>query len=44
VGSRDGARNAPLYNENSFLLCAKSMVHLIRRTPAHFGPLVKVTA
>jgi len=24
VGSRDGARNAPLYNENSFLLCAKS--------------------
>jgi hypothetical protein len=43
VGSRDGARNAPLYNENTFLLSARSMAHVIRRPPAHFAPLVRVS-
>ena len=43
VGSRDGARNAIYYNESTFLLSARSMVHVIRRPPAHFATLVKVS-
>lgn len=41
VGSAGGARNSLVYNENAFLLSARSMVHCIRSPPADFRPLMQ---
>lgn len=42
MGSAGGARNSLVYNENAFLLSARSMVHCIRSPPADFRPLMQV--
>lgn len=42
VGSAGGARNSGVYNENAFLLSARSMVHCIRQPPSDFRPLMQV--
>lgn len=42
VGSAGGARNSAVYNENAFLLSARSMVHCTRQPPPDFRPLMQV--
>ena len=42
VGSAGGARNSVVYNENAFLLSARSMVHCTRQPPPDFRPLMQV--
>lgn len=42
MGSAGGARNSAVYNENAFLLSARSMVHCTRQPPPDFRPLMQV--
>lgn len=42
VGSAGGARNSVVYNENAFLLSARSMVNSVRTPPWDFRPLMQV--
>ncbi len=41
VGSSEGERNSLLYNESCFLVVCRSALHVLRRTPAPFGPLAR---
>eukprot|EP00245_Coleochaete_scutata_P016522 TRINITY_DN7742_c0_g2_i1.p1 TRINITY_DN7742_c0_g2~~TRINITY_DN7742_c0_g2_i1.p1 ORF type:complete len:329 (+),score=83.34 TRINITY_DN7742_c0_g2_i1:71-988(+) len=41
MGSAEGEKNAVVYNENTFLLCCKSILYLLRRPPQHFEDFVK---
>ncbi|CAN6483596.1 unnamed protein product [Victoria cruziana] len=40
AGKEDGERHARAYNENTFILCLKSMLHLLRKPPKHFESFV----
>ena len=42
AGSGEGERNSLLYNESCFLVVCRSALHVLRRTPAPFGPLARV--
>jgi ubiquitin-conjugating enzyme E2 O len=42
VASTQGRRNAKLYNENTFLLCCKSTLCVLRQPPEGFEALVEV--
>ncbi|XP_042507758.1 probable ubiquitin-conjugating enzyme E2 23 [Macadamia integrifolia] len=41
VGTVEGEKNSLSYNENTFLLNCKSMMHLLRRPPKDFEELIK---
>ncbi|XP_039019310.1 probable ubiquitin-conjugating enzyme E2 23 [Hibiscus syriacus] len=41
VGTAEGEKNSLAYNENTFLLNCKSMMHLMRKPPKDFEELVK---
>ncbi|KAK8564355.1 hypothetical protein V6N12_036481 [Hibiscus sabdariffa] len=41
VGTAEGEKNSLAYNENTFLLNCKSMMHLLRKPPKDFEELVK---
>jgi ubiquitin-conjugating enzyme E2 O len=41
VGTAEGEKNSLSYNENTFLLNCKTMMHLIRRPPKDFEALIK---
>ncbi|KAK9804890.1 hypothetical protein WJX72_010490 [[Myrmecia] bisecta] len=42
VGSAEGEKHARLYNENAFLLVCRSAMHILRRPPAPFEPLIQL--
>ncbi|KEH31070.1 putative aminoacyltransferase, E1 ubiquitin-activating enzyme [Medicago truncatula] len=41
IGRAEGEKNSVSYNENAFLVTAKSMLYLLRKPPKHFEALVE---
>lgn len=40
VGTGEGEKNAVIYNENTFLLCCKTMLYQLHRPPQNFEQLI----